>query len=144
MNKQKFKFNEYFDLTHNKKYIVCYYDKSNKLVVCQYCGHFNNIIYDLGGAYGDLCEGYYFDLGIKDYIFYTTTYESIVPDCEYYKFFEVEENFDFNTIKNIYTFVIENLKSCSMNYNDVKLISSIEYIDNEDIICDIEYENIFS
>lgn len=144
INKQKLGFGEYFDLTNNKKYIVCCYDECNKLIVCQYCGRFNSIELDHGGLYGDDGEGYYFDLGIKDCEIYTKISVPSVPDCEY-KFFELEENFDFNTIKNIYTFVIENLKSCDLiNYNDVKLIRSYYQFDNEDTICDVKYEECLS
>lgn len=143
INKQKLGFVEYFDLTNNKKYIVCCYDECNKLIVCQYCGRFNCIVHDHGELYGDDGEGYYFDLGIENPQFYTMISVPSVPDCEY-RFFELEENFDFNTIKNIYTFVIENLKSCDMNYNDVKLIRSHVQFDSEDIICDVKYEEELS
>ena len=143
VNKQKNEFEKYFDLTKNKKYIVCYYDKSNKLIICQYCGRFDNIDIDHGGAYGDIGEGYHFDIGIKDYRFCTTISNCYkpLPGYECKIFFELEENFNFDTMKNIYTFVIENLKHGSMNYNDIKLISSTEYVDNNDIICDMEYEH---
>lgn len=130
-NKIKFDNEELYQLEKFKKYIMCYYDKSNQIVMIKYCGYFNNF-HSMKTIYCFDFEGYYFHFNINDSCSYGIPVEYLM-NYSYFNFFEVEENFNQYTMINIYTFVIDNLKSMSLNLPNIKLNLFEEYekIDEE-------------
>lgn len=119
---EKIKLNgyDYFNLKYNAKYLVCFYDKDNEPICCEYLGYYISTDCDYDIYLGYDFEGYYFSPfsfnSNSSNSSYTThrAVKEINEDGEkeysYHNFFELEHTFNFNTMNDIYEFVISNIE----------------------------------
>ena len=137
--------NDSYNLSKDKKYITVY-NKLNqemieKNIICIiYSGKFKYYQKCHPGAYGQLGEGYYFesltDADANTSIRIVTEYD--YPHDLNFNFYEIDENFDENRMKEIYDYVVKYDNSiCFYNKEYTTNIFLREY--QSEFILDDEY-----
>jgi len=141
---------EYFDLKKTKQYIICYFDEFKKLIMCDYTGYFNKIIYTSDDDESNTSDDdesntpiYYFDNNQDNNIsvfMVNVAFALNIKNFYEYKFYELEDNFNLNIFKDIHMNVIKNLKLSSLPYTHIKISLTNEFNIDRYLIYDLKYK----